>query len=36
MNARGELDDLMTEELAAFNRLLVEHGLNPLISDDSY
>ena len=34
MNARGELDALLESDLATFNRLLVERGLNPLISDD--
>ncbi len=33
MNARADLDRVFDEELAAFNRLLGERGLNPLISD---
>lgn len=33
MEARDALDELIQNELAAFNRLLRERGLNPLISD---
>ena len=33
MNAREELETTLSEDLAAFNRLLAERGLNPLISE---
>lgn len=33
MDARSEMDAVLQEDLAAFNRLLSERGLNPLISD---
>ena len=33
MNAREELETILSEDLAAFNRLLAERGLNPLISE---
>ena len=34
MNARAQLDDLVEDGLANFNRILAERGLNPLISED--
>lgn len=34
IRARADLDELVESDLAAFNRLLAERGLNPLISDD--
>jgi hypothetical protein len=34
MNARVRLDDLVEDDLANFNRILAERGLNPLISED--
>jgi hypothetical protein len=34
MNARAALDDLVEDDLANFNRVLTERGLNPLISED--
>ena len=34
MNARAQLDDLVEDGLANFNRILTERGLNPLISED--
>ena len=33
MDARGELAAVLENDLAAFNRLLADRGLNPLISD---
>ena len=34
MHARAALDDLVEDDLANFNRVLTERGLNPLISED--
>ncbi len=34
MNSRAQLDDLVEDGLANFNRILAERGLNPLISED--
>ena len=34
LDARSRLDALLQDELAAFNQLLRDRGLNPLISDD--
>jgi hypothetical protein len=35
-DARADLEEVLADDLAAFNRLLAERGLNPLISDGDW